>query len=378
MSTITAIGRLRGPTDPCPIVAFDESGNTGQNLLDAAQPVFTLASVAMGDAEAASLLREVMGAGAGEAKFARLSGRATGQQRLLRFLRSPSLNLSTVRVAAFHKSFMITTKIVDMLVEPMAHENGFNLYANRGNLALANLWHTVMPVFCGAEAWASLQDRFVRMVREFSPATEQAFYDQVARMRKVNQSPDFDRQFAMLAATRSIASNHIRSDAPVDLVPAIPAFFDLAAQWTAEFNRPFDVVHDRSGPMALEKDKLELVMTQHYPPQVLPGSPKRQVPLLGTGITFVDSDTVVQIQVADLIAGAVAAYLGARARRKVSSFAAALDDTRLPDLITPSTVVWPSSDVTPSQLGEGDDGAVVDLVMAIAQQERVRRANTSR
>lgn len=366
-----------GTPTPYPMVAFDESGNTGQNLLDAAQPVFTLASIAMRDAEAASLIDEATDA-AGEAKFARLRSTNKGRERLLRLLSSPLLNPSTVRVGAYHKSFMITTKIVDMLVESLLHDHGYDLYASRGNLAMANLWHTVMPVFCGVDEWASLRDHFVRMVREFSPDTEQAFYDQVARMRETNLDGKFDGQLAILAATREIAGEHIRADTPVDLDPAIPAFFDLAAQWTAELNQPFNILHDRSKPMALEKDRLELVMTQHYTPQVLVGpGANRQLPLRGTGITFVDSDMVVQIQVADVVAGAVAVYLGARARRKASPFALALDDTRLPELIKHATLVWPWSTVTPSDLGDSDGGAALDLVMNIAKQEGIRRASGS-
>jgi hypothetical protein len=365
-----------GATAPRPMVAFDESGNTGQNLIDEAQPVFTLASVSMGDAEAASLLNQVKSGNAGEVKFARLRGNKAGQRRLLRLLSSPLLNVSTVRVGAYHKSFMVTTKMVDMLIENLLHNHGFNLYMKRGNLAMANLWHTVMPAFCGVREWSTLLGMFVTMVRRFTPDTEKAFYDQVDWLRKVNQEPDFDYQLAMLAATRSIAGDHIRSDTPVDLDPAIPAFFDLAAQWTAELNRPFDIAHDRSKPMAMEKDRLELVMTQHYPPQVLVGSgPKRQLPLLGTGIVFVDSETVVQVQLADTIAGALAVYLGARARGKGDSFAHSLDDTRVPELVKNGTLVWPTSLVAPSELDENDGGAALELVMDIAERERIRRAN---
>src|SRR3954466_13162037 len=96
---------------PRPLVAFDESGNTGQNLTDASQPVFVLASLCLSDADARSLTSIATVPGAKEAKFARLRSSGPGQRRLTAFLNSVLLPPSSVKITAYHKSFMITTKI---------------------------------------------------------------------------------------------------------------------------------------------------------------------------------------------------------------------------------------------------------------------------
>jgi len=67
-----------------PIVAFDETGNTGDNLLDPDQPVFVLASVQLPDEDTV----RVLGDPAGEIKFAKLKRSRVGERRILSILNS--------------------------------------------------------------------------------------------------------------------------------------------------------------------------------------------------------------------------------------------------------------------------------------------------
>src|SRR6267142_2013884 len=53
-----------------PKVAFDEAGNTGQNLLDPSQPIFVLSSVSLSDSDAAAI-RDLVGR-SGELHFKKL------------------------------------------------------------------------------------------------------------------------------------------------------------------------------------------------------------------------------------------------------------------------------------------------------------------
>lgn len=66
-----------------PVVAFDEAGNTGQNFLDAAQPVFVLASVHMSSERATAFTSAAMPPGATEAKFSTMRGSNAGRKRVL-------------------------------------------------------------------------------------------------------------------------------------------------------------------------------------------------------------------------------------------------------------------------------------------------------
>jgi uncharacterized protein DUF3800 len=360
-----------------PLIAFDESGNTGQNLLDPDQPIFALASVRLTEAEAKALLADAAPKGATEAKFTRLRSSREGRERLASLLKSPLLPLDAVRLAVFHKPFMVTTKIVDLLVEPFLYERGVNLYEKRGNLALANILHVVTPPFCGEKEYRVLLDRFVVMVRDHSPQSLKAFYDHVSHLRAINKHPPFDRDLRLLADTREVAEAGTFAPDITALDPAVPGFFDLAAQWTAQLQGPFDVVHDSSKPLAREREKLELVMSADQPAQVFAGAgPRRQLPLLSTGIRFADSAAVPQIQVADLIAGATAAYCGALVKRETSPLVGVLAATQLPAMIEVADPVWPTAAVPPDELGAGDDGEALRVTMEIVARERIRRGLT--
>ena len=115
-----------------PLIAFDEAGNSGGNLLDPEQPTFVLASVHLSDEETNALLPPR----AGEYKFATLKRSAPGREAILDFLNSPILTEDRYLVSGFHKKFMAVTKMVDMLVEPLTHRDGINLYERGANIGL--------------------------------------------------------------------------------------------------------------------------------------------------------------------------------------------------------------------------------------------------
>lgn len=57
------------------VVAFDESGNTGQNLLDPEQPIFALASVCLTQAEITELTSSITSVAHNEMHFTLLSAK---------------------------------------------------------------------------------------------------------------------------------------------------------------------------------------------------------------------------------------------------------------------------------------------------------------
>ena len=71
-----------------------------------------------------------------------------------------------MKVTVIHKGYMIIAKVVDMLIEPLAHRDGLDLYKQGCNIALANLYYTVMPEVCGEIEFRIFQKRFVEMIRK--------------------------------------------------------------------------------------------------------------------------------------------------------------------------------------------------------------------
>ncbi|HXK40040.1 MAG TPA: hypothetical protein VJ837_04370, partial [Candidatus Paceibacterota bacterium] len=148
-----------------PEVAFDESGNSGQNLLDREQPIFALAGVLF-SGEEVSEIRELLGwADDEELHFVRLRKSKEGRARILKLLGSSFATADHVKTMGIHKAFMVMTKIVDMLIEPVAYRDGVDLYEDGGHLATSNLMHITIPSRLGEEAYADLLQRFVAMMR---------------------------------------------------------------------------------------------------------------------------------------------------------------------------------------------------------------------
>jgi hypothetical protein len=141
-------------------VGFDESGNTGQDLLNLAQPVYALASVHLPETEARELLR----GGDGEPHFVKCKRSSRGRAQIMEILTSPAFTPASVKVSVMHKSFMLTSKLVDLLIEPVLRSFGVDMYSNGAHLATSNLLHTIWPVFA-PKAFAELQSKFVAMFR---------------------------------------------------------------------------------------------------------------------------------------------------------------------------------------------------------------------
>lgn len=288
---------------PMPTVYFDEAGNTGAALSDPAQPVFVLASTDMTDNEAAELLALVSTPQAREAKFTSLRKSDSGRRRLLDLISAESLDATRVKSMVMHKRFMVVTKLVDLIEEPLAHDSGIDLYERGANIALSNLHYFVSPVFCGAAPFDELIESFVEMVRRPTSHNKTRFFGAVREMYECCSHEDHRLSFAPFIYAERCIDDLLDGVNYLALDPAIPAFFSLCTVWGAKYSESFNVVHDASKPMAAEKDAFEAMMNRSIQPEVI-GYDRRkfEFPLKARGITFADSVSHPALQLADLIA----------------------------------------------------------------------------
>ena len=123
-----------------PDIFFDESGNTGGNLLDPLQPVFTLSSSSISKQDALKALELTGSKSPTEAHFKTLRRRKSGQDGIIRLLESKYVNEENVKIYLVDKKYMLTAKIVDILIETWCSNRGIDLYINGQNLALSNVY----------------------------------------------------------------------------------------------------------------------------------------------------------------------------------------------------------------------------------------------
>jgi hypothetical protein len=335
-------------------VYFDESGNSGQNLHDGADPVFVLGSCAFTDDEEAELLSRLDTFKGPELKFSKLRKTASGQRAVLNFLNSQNIKNETAGVYAIHKPFMVVTKYCDLVLEPSFQEAGLDFYARGLNIATANLLTLTMPVYLNPATWNSFLALFARVVRE---KTHAAFYDWRKTTELIySQLEHTEPEMASYFAPVLLISDYQRLFATFntdELDPLIPSYHTLVHHWSAAQNNLFKIVADESKVLAKERSRLLMFSDPNLKPVTI-GYDRRKAnyPLKVSDIILADSTKSRQIQLADLLSGSIACGLKAKIKGdlKAGSFA-----HEVLELCFSKNVIigglWPTKDVTPSQLG---------------------------
>lgn len=331
------------------IIAFDESGNTGgTGLLDENQPVFVLASCNYAEQESEKLLKEsVFSHQTVEAKFSKLKKSNAGQDKIINFLNKINNEPNKIKIAVYHKKYMVVTKIVDMLVEELARRDGVDLYKKGANIAMSNMFFYCSPVYCGEERVLKMYQAFIDMVKNQNENTTSNFYYAAWQVFSASIDEQHQSALAPILATEPMIKNLLEGLSSNSLDPAIPCFFHLCAVWGQEINENFDVLHDESKPIFQEKNTLEACMSKNIPKELI-GYDTRKIefPLRANGISFENSKNSYSLQVADLLAGSLAYWAnGIVDNSRGDVFWEKLDKLNLKNLLTLS--VWP---INPSEL----------------------------
>jgi hypothetical protein len=338
-------------------IYFDESGNTGATLLDSNQPVFILASNNFEDEEAAELIALVKSDQASEAKFRSLKKSAKGRAKVLEFFKHSLISPQRAKTTAFHKQYMTMTKVVDILVESLAHKTGFDLYANGANIAMSNMHFYCMPEFCGADRVQVFLDAFITMVKEQSSGSIEAFYLAVEALMKNCIDEDYVESLSPILVSKIIIEEILHGIDYLSLDPAIPALFNHCAAWGEALNEDFVVVHDTSKPIKAQIDIFNRLMNKEIQTVEI-GYDRRKIkiPLKSREIQFGDSKHFDQLQASDLIASATAYVTNAIALGQEDEFSAMLKDCGIEELMI--NAVWPAPEVSPEELGTTESGGI--------------------
>ncbi|SRR6266545_2976943 len=339
-----------------PEVAFDEAGNTGADLLNSEQPVFSLASVSLAHTEAEQLLSTIRTHQTGELKFSRLKRSESGRRRIRELLASPALSPENVALSLFHKRFMAVAKIVDLLIEPVAQRDGLSFYKQGLNLAYCNLLHICLPVYFGSENSDRLLAAFIDMFRLRTTESVGSFYDIARDLFQQHSSEEIAGLFAPVVASEEMIEKILAHNDKLSLDPAIPGFFQQCALWGERFGGPFKLVHDESKPIFQDKEALESFMAPEEEGQRI-GYDRRTIlfPLRAEGIRFARSQDDPRLQVADLIASAAASWVAGRITpAHQTPLAQELGTARIDRFLVDG--IWPSATISPVELGTEHDG----------------------
>jgi hypothetical protein len=198
---------------------------------------------------------------------------------------------------------------------------------------------------------------FVKMIRERTTESIERFYYWVRRVYDTCRE-DHRASIAPLILSQRFILEILEANPPRSIDPAVHSFVVQCGIWGDQrLNGEFNVIHDRSKPLYAERDTLALFMNPTISPVTI-GYDRRKFtfPLRVRRLDFGDSHEFPQLQVADLIAGSVMAWAANHASGLYPELAIHLEAAGIKRLV--SEALWPSTAVTPEQLGTEEVGGI--------------------
>ena len=343
-----------------PTIFLDESGNTGSNLLDNNQPVFTLVSCNFSEIEATALLSLVQSSSPHELHFKNLKRRKAGQDGIIRLLKSELINTNKVKATFFHKKYMLTIKLVEALFEEWFYINGFDLYKNGKNIALVNLLYNCLPAFYSEQLVEKMYENFIKMISDHSEENIEKFYQSVSNLNKSKIPANLEQALDILTATKDCIADILRDTDKYLFDPSMPALFSHCLIWGDEYPSGFHVIHDDSN--TLEKEKTMLLKFMDWTKKTLElGYDRRKIklPLKAKSLIFASSQSYPQIQVADILVGALTYWINQYENTSDNDyFFTELNKLDLETLIVLPYSLVPSTALTPEELDTIYDGGL--------------------
>jgi hypothetical protein len=338
-------------------IAFDETGNTGNDLITPDQPVFCLASVRANEHEIAQATGLLSPVKAREWKFCKMRRNPKQLLLLSKLLEMDWVTPANVKIFVIFKRYMAMTKLVDLIHEPSARSFGVNLYEKGAARGLANLLTLTLPVYLGNTRADRFTNLFVRLVRRRDADTLRQFHREAVSAltylehRFPETVGDFFAPIIMACEQPETWMPHLSSN---ELDPVIPAYHTLSDAWGKTLSETFIILADESKALAQERDLLLRFADEGLREHTV-GPPTRNLtyPLKVADIVTTTSHSSRSVQIADLFAG-IAGYAFTPMANQTSAEGVAQDFlSRLAEKVWMDGII-PSRDVTPEQLGMED------------------------
>lgn len=290
-----------------PVIAYDESGNTGQNLLDQDQPFFILASVCFSEDEMNSLT-SVFSSKARELHFKKMRKYEKSRKELLEMYNHDLLDKSKVKIHYSYKKFALYDQIVDRVIEPLLHKDGINIYKNKANIVAANLLY----YFGNSHKNTDLIYAWLKGFQDFNNKQDllsfQKFISLNIEVRNTAKESD-PIEFLDFITHSSLYSQEIIRNTNkkyvIDLT--FPSFVASCHYWYQELNTEFDILHDDSKAISFWKSMIDFLANPKKMEEKVVGygDIKESYPLRIRKLSLVNSEDHLSIQIADLIASAI-------------------------------------------------------------------------
>jgi hypothetical protein len=248
---------------------------------------------------------------------------------------------------------MVVTKYCGLVLEPSFRKAGLDFYKRGANIAIANILTTTIPIFLNTTTWFNFFSLFVRVIRERKPPlfNEWRSLAELIFSHLGNKNRKLADLFAPILIMRD-CNELFETLGEDELDPLVPAYHCIVDYWGRSIGSLFEVIADESKVLAKERGRLLALSNQNLKPFDA-GYDRRRIefPLKVADIMTVDSTTQPQIQLADVIGGAITCAAKARTKGvlQTGTFAHNVLDLCFSKGIIIGAV-WPNADVDPRDL----------------------------
>jgi uncharacterized protein DUF3800 len=356
-------------------IFFDESGFTGEDLANANQPVFVLASTRAEDALCKKIFDQVFeGVQSPELKHSSLARTERGRRRILSFLTAiRGSRLFAAWVA--HKEFCLLTKLVDLWLETALFEHGIDFYDRGASRGFCNMAWFCLRTFESQAFLTKHLAAFQEMVRTRSLESYRAFWTELYQDSRSSrkETREILSHFFFAESQFGYERMLVMPERTLDICQT--SALQAVGYWRGQTTEDFQVIHDSSSNMAREKWIWDTITCCNFPAfRVGPADFLVEYPLRVTDTTFAPSSDHLQLQFADIIAGATAAWAQSLVYEgKKSEYADALKDAGIAEHLIGG--IWPTPDIEPTTREPGTIGAseyIETAARAIVEAQKKR------
>lgn len=324
-------------------ISIDEAGNTGQDLLNAEQQAFILASNNFSYKDIQTL--KALFPNHSELHFKKLKKSSVGRDAVINFLNHELITEKNIVFITIHKELSVVGHIVDRLIEPVYYSLGIDLYKNGQNIALMNYIYVFGNFRWDKQLFNKFLKEFIEMIRIKSDPSIENFYD---TLNILYESIDASERPLLLPIIKS--KTHLtyilKSINKFSIDLTLSSFLVICDFWYKKLNKKIEIVHDNSKQIAYYEKYIEFIKNSNVKEQQIGfGLRTMTFPLPINSLTFVDSAENDSVQISDLIASSLA-FMYSNNNSSHEKFVESIKNSKLLTLSNFYTI-WPGYNVPP-------------------------------
>ena len=286
-------------------------------------------------------------------KHSSLSKRPKQQKMIIELIKDLGVNYPhSFKFTVAHKRYVLVTKIVDILVETAAYEDGIDLYKNGANIAYSNMLFYLIRSLASEEFFNDMLHNFQEMIRIRTIESYDKFFKPLFTYNFPKELDEFLSIIKIYHLRLGFSELQTLPKNALDI--ALSEALILMNNWKISIpeNDNIILIHDRSSNMSKEKEFWDRLVSPDSEAKIV-GYDRRKMsyPIRIERTEFENSKEFVGLQIADVLAGAISRYFKWIIDGKDTNDEYGKNLALNMPLSFGGHMIWPSPHVTPQELG---------------------------